>query len=109
MEEDMKSAVSIAVVLLALSLSNAANASSLRVQCKKLADDNVVCRFLFTDGQVARGMPVRLVDENNDTVLVNGRTDAQGMYAFKPPVLEYNVVIEANKGHVASMSSEDIW
>jgi hypothetical protein len=31
------------------------------------------------------------------------------MYAFKPPALEYNVVIEANKGHVASMSSEDIW
>src|SRR5450755_1198383 len=105
----MKSAVSVAAVLLAFSLSSVANASSLRIQCKKLADDNVVCRFLFTDGQVARGMPVRLVDENNDTVLVNARTDAQGVYAFKPPTLEYNVVIEANKGHVASMSSEDIW
>jgi hypothetical protein len=54
-------------------------------------------------------MPVRLVDENNDTELVSGRTDAQGVYAFKPPAPEYNVVIEADKGHVASMSSEDIW
>jgi hypothetical protein len=104
----MKS-VSVAAVLLALSLSNVANASSLRIQCKKITDDNVVCGFLFTDGQVARGMPVRLVDENSDKVLVNARTDEQGMYAFKPPALEYNVVIEANKGHVASMSSEDIW
>jgi hypothetical protein len=49
------------------------------------------------------------LDENSDKVLVNGRIDAQGMYAFKTPALEYNVVIEANKGHVASMSSEDIW
>jgi len=105
----MKSAASVAAVLLALSLSSVANASSLRIQCKKLTDDNVVCRFLFTDGQVARGMPVQLIDENSDKVLVNGRTDAQGMYAFKPPALEYNVVVEANKGHVASMSSEDIW
>jgi len=105
----MKSAVGVAAVLLALSQSSVANASSLRISCKKLADDNVVCRFLFTDGQVARGMPVRLVDENSDKILVDGRTDAQGMYAFKPPVLEYNVVVEANKGHVASMSSEDIW
>ena len=105
----MKPALSVAVVLIALSLSDVADASSLRIQCKKLTDDNVVCRVLFTDGQVARGMPVQLVDENSDQVLVNGRTDAQGMYTFKPPALEYNVVIEANKGHVASMSSEDIW
>jgi hypothetical protein len=105
----MKSAVSVAAILLALSLSSVGNASSLRIQCKKLTDDNVVCRFLFTDGQVARGMSVQLIDENSDKVLVSGRTDAQGIYAFKPPALEYNVVIEANKGHVASMSSEDIW
>jgi hypothetical protein len=105
----MKSAVSLAAVLVALSLPGFANASSLRIQCKKLNADNIVCRFLFTDGQVAREMPVQLIDENSDKVLINGRTDAQGMYAFKPPTLEYNIVIEANKGHVASMSSEDIW
>jgi hypothetical protein len=105
----MKSAVSLAAVLVALSLPGFANASSLRIQCKKLNADNIVCRFLFTDGQVAREMPVQLIDENSDKVLINGRTDAQGMYAFNPPTLEYNIVIEANKGHVASMSSEDIW
>jgi hypothetical protein len=38
----MKSAVGVAAVLLALSLSGVASASSLRVQCKKLADDNIV-------------------------------------------------------------------
>jgi len=30
------------------------------------------------------------------------------MYAFKALAAEYNVVVEANKGHVASMSSE-VW
>ena len=105
----MKSATSFAAVLVALLLPSTLSASTLRIQCKKISAEDVVCRFLFTGGQIARGMPVRLVDENTDNVLATGRTDVQGMYAFKPPAAEYNVVIEANKGHVASMSSEDIW
>ena len=105
----MKLALSLAAVLAALALAGTARASTLRVQCKKLGPDSVVCRFLFTGGQVARGMPVQLVDEDTDQVLVSGQTDAQGMYTFKPPAAEYNVVIQANRGHVASISSEDIW
>jgi hypothetical protein len=105
----MKSSAGLAAVLVALLLPTALSASTLRIQCKRLSAENVVCRFLFTGGEIARGMPVKLVDENTDEVLANGRTDAQGMYAFKPPAAEYNVVIEANKGHVASMSSDDIW
>jgi hypothetical protein len=104
----MKSAISLAATLIALSFSHA-NAHSLRIQCKKLNADNVTCRFLFTDGEVARNIPVQLIDEDSDKVLTSGRTDMQGMYAFKAPAAEYNVVVEANKGHVASMSSEDIW
>jgi hypothetical protein len=105
----MKGRVNLAAALIILCLPGLANASSLRIQCKKLSADNIVCRFLFTDGQMARDMPVQLVDEDTDKVLISGRTDPQGMYVFKPPAAEYNVVIEANKGHVASISSEDIW
>jgi hypothetical protein len=105
----MRSTISLGVALIALSLSQTAHASSLRIQCKSLTTDEIVCRFLFTDGQVARQMAVELIDENSDQVLESGRTDVQGMYAFKPPAAEYNVVIKANAGHVASMSSEDIW
>jgi len=105
----MKYGAGLVVALIVLGLPSFASASSLRIQCKKLSADDVVCRFLFTDGQVARDMPVQLVDEDSDKVLVSGRTDAQGMYGFKPPTLEYNVVVKANEGHVASMSSEDIW
>jgi hypothetical protein len=105
----MKSAVSLPAVLIALFLSSSADAHSLRIQCKKLDADNVACRFLFTNGGVARNIPVELIDEDSDKVLVSARTDTQGIYTFKAPGAEYNIVIEANKGHVASMSSEDIW
>jgi hypothetical protein len=95
-------------MLVGLIVAGAANAHSIRIECKKLDGDNVVCRSLFTDGEVARNMSVQLFDEN-DRVLATGRTDNQGKYAFKAPAPEYNVVVEANKSHVASMSSEDIW
>ena len=105
----MKFAFSLPTILIAVSLSSSADAHSLRVQCKKLDADNVACRFLFTNGGVARNMPVQLIDEDSDKVLVSGRTDTQGIYAFKAPATEYNIVIKANEGHVASMSSEDVW
>ena len=105
----MKTVVSLLATMAALSLSSSANAHSLRVQCKKLNADNIVCRVLFTDGEVARNIPVQLIAEDNDRVLASGRTDMQGMYSFKAPAAEYNIVIEANKSHIASMSSEDIW
>jgi hypothetical protein len=104
----MKFAISLPAILIALTLSGFADAHSLRIQCKKLDADNVLCRGLFTDGEVARNMPVQLIDEE-DRVLASGRTDTQGIYAFKAPTAEYNVVVEANKGHIASISSEDIW
>jgi predicted naringenin-chalcone synthase len=105
---NMKSAIGLAAIAMALILSASAEAHSLRVECEKLNDDNVVCRSLFSDGEVARNMLVQLIDEN-DRVVASGRTDTEGKYAFKAPGAEYNVVVEANKGHVASMSSEDIW
>ena len=104
----MKSAISLGALAVALTLSASADAHSIRVECKKLNDDNVVCRSLFTDGEVGRNMLVQLIDEN-DRVVASGRTDTEGKYAFKAPSAEYNVVVEANKGHIASMSSEDIW
>jgi len=105
----MKFAISVpAVAIVLTTLSGSAGAHTLRVECKKLDADSVVCRALFTDGDVARNLPFQLIDED-DRVLASGRTDTQGKYAFKAPAAEYNVVVEANKGHVASLSSEDIW
>jgi len=91
-----------------LVLSGAADAHSLRLECKKITDENVVCRTIATDGEVLRDVTVQLLDES-DKPLASGKTDVKGQYTFKVPNAEYNVVVQANKSHVASMSSEDIW
>jgi hypothetical protein len=91
----------------AMILSGAAEAHTLQIQCKNTGTE-VVCRGLFSDGEVARAMQIQLIDEK-DKVLATGKTDVQGMYAFKAPGPEYNVVIQASKGMVTSISSEDIW
>lgn len=90
--------------------AGAADAHTLRLQCKKISADDVVCRALFSDGEVGRGMTVQLYDENGgEKVLRTGKTDAKGEYAFKSPNAEYSVVVQANKSEVTSLSSEDIW
>jgi hypothetical protein len=73
-----------------------------------MTGDQVVCRGLFSGGEVLRNFEVQLVDEN-DRVLATGKSDVEGKYAFKAPGMEYNVVVLADKAHVASLSSEDIW
>jgi hypothetical protein len=93
----------------AVAISATADAHTLRVQCKKLNADDVVCRALFSDGEVARAMTVQLIDEQNDKVIRTAKTDAKGEYAFKVPGQEYSVLVQASKAEIASLSSEDIW
>ena len=94
----------------AVIFAGAADAQTLRLQCKKISADDVVCRALFSDGEVGRGMTVQLYDENDgDKVLRTGKTDVKGEYAFKAQNAEYSVVVQANKSEVTSLSSEDIW
>ena len=90
-------------------ISGNVEAHTLQIQCKKLNTTDVVCRGLFTDGEVARGQTIQLLDENSGRVLATAKTDVEGKYAFKAPGPEYSVVIQASKSEVTSMSSEDIW
>jgi hypothetical protein len=92
-----------------IAISATAEAHTLRIQCKKLTADDVVCRALFSDGEVGRAMTVQLISEQDDKVLRTAKTDVKGEYAFKAPGAEYSVVVQANKSEIASLSSEDIW
>lgn len=85
-----------------------ADAHTLHLDCKKISQVNVICRTVTTDGEVLRDVTVQLLDEN-DKLIGTGKTDAKGQYAFKAPSAEYNVIVEANRSHIASLSSEDIW
>lgn len=104
----MKRTAILATAAALIGFTTAAGAHTLRVECKKLNQTNVVCRGVFSDGEIARAMTVQLYDES-DKLLATGKTDTKGEYAFKVPAPEYNVVVAASKAEVASMSSEDIW
>jgi len=105
----MRKLLSLSAGIVALMLSSAVDAHTLQVQCKKTTSADIVCRGLFTDGEVARAMTIQLIDEETEKVIATGKTDAEGKYAFKAPGAVYSVVIQASKAEVASLSSEDIW
>jgi PP-loop superfamily ATP-utilizing enzyme len=92
-----------------LAFSTAADAHSLRLQCKKMTGDNVVCRTIASDGEIARDVEVLLIEDKDYSVLATAKTDTAGQYAFKAPGVEYHVVALGDKAHVASLSSWDIW
>jgi hypothetical protein len=108
-EAPMKRVVSLITGCTALLLAGLADAHTLQIQCKKASPTDVVCRGLFSDGEVARAKSIQIIDENSDKVLATGKTDVEGKYSFKAPGPEYAVVIQASKGEVASISAEDIW
>jgi hypothetical protein len=108
MEIRMNKLIGLFAAAATLLLAGGANAHSLQLGCHKTAADTVVCRTVASDGEVLRGVTVQIVDEANK-VMSTGKTDAQGQYTFKAPAGEYNVVVEADKSHVGSVSGEDIW
>jgi len=92
-----------------LGLSTGANAHSLLLQCKKITTQDVVCRAITTDGELARDVEIQLLATGDYRVLATGKTDAGGTYAFKIPAVEYHLVATGDKAHVTSLSSVDIW
>lgn len=104
----MKKTLVLAVAAVAVGLSSGVFAHTLRIECKKTGGDTVVCRGVFSDGELARRLTVILVDDE-EKVLATSKTDVKGEYTFQAPGPEYNVVIEGDRGHVAGMSSLDIW
>lgn len=105
----MKTTLSLLAGVAALMLWGTADAHTLQIQCHKTTGDQVLCRSLFSDGEVARGMTIQLIDEETEKVLATGKTDVEGKYTFKAPGAVYSVVIQASKAEVTSLSSEDIW
>jgi len=98
----------LAVCAVALGLTTGLSAHTLRIECKKTTGDTVICRGVFSDGELARRLAVIIIDDE-ERVLSMGKTDVKGEYTFTPPGPEYNVVIEGDRAHIAGMSSLDIW
>ena len=92
-----------------LAWSTVASAHSLLLQCKKTTNQDVVCRAMTSDGEMARDVQIQLLATGDYKVLATGKTDAGGLYAFKPPDGSYHIVATGDKAHIANLASVDIW
>src|SRR4051794_5534470 len=101
MENPMRKTFEWMVTAALLAFSTAADAHSLRLQCKKTTADNVVCRTFASDGEIVRDVEILLVEDKDYKVLATARTNTMGEYAFKAPSVEFHVVVLADKAHVA--------
>jgi len=92
-----------------LALPTLAHAHSLRLECKKITNQDVVCRTITSDGELARDVEIQLLATSDYKVLATGKTDAGGIYTFKIPDVGYHIVATGDKAHVTNLSSVDIW
>jgi hypothetical protein len=91
-----------------MALSTAAHAHPLRLRCKKVTADNIVCRTIASDGEVVRDFDILLMKVSIYTLLPTAKTEAAGTYIFKAPPAAYAVIALGDKAHVASLPSVDI-
>jgi len=63
-------------------------------------DDNTVeLEGLFSNGQTAAGVTVRLYDKQAKRVIWQGKTDEFGSCVFNRPGIPYEVELDAGPGH----------
>jgi hypothetical protein len=92
-----------------LAWSTVASAHTLLLQCKKSTNQDVVCRAMTSDGEMARDVEIQLLATGDYRVLATGKTDAGGLYTFKAPDAGYHIVATGDKAHVTNLASVDIW
>ena len=90
-------------------MATAGQAHTLRLECKKITGQDVVCRAITSDGELARDIEIQLLATGDYRVLATGKTNAAGEYAFKAPDRGYHIVATGDKAHVTNMASVDIW
>src|ERR1700760_3475315 len=108
-EIDMRKKLVLIATAAVLGLTTVANAHTLRIECKKITNQDVVCRAITSDGELARDVEIQLLATGDYKVLVTGKTNAAGEYAFKAPDRGYHIVATGDKAHVTNMASVDIW
>ena len=98
-----------AVFAIGIATASVAHAHTLRLECKKITNQDVVCRAITSDGELARDIEIQLLATGDYRVLATGKTNAEGQYAFKVPAAGFHIVATGDKAHVANLASVDIW
>ncbi len=89
--------------------STIAEAHTLRLQCKRMSGEEIVCRTITSDGELARGVDVQVLASSDYAVLASGKTDAAGAYTFKAPAVLFHIIAVGDKAHVTNLAGVDIW
>jgi hypothetical protein len=105
----MTKCVGLIMAVAAVAVATSASAHTLRLECKKITSQDVVCRTLTTDGDLARDVEIQLLATGDYHVLATGKTNAAGEYVFKAPDSGYHIVATGDKAHVTNLASIDIW
>src|SRR6516165_12674888 len=95
----------ITTITAVLAVSTVAHAHTLRLQCKKITNEDVVCRAVTSDGELARDIEIQLLATGDYRVLATGKTNTAGEYAFKVPDGGYHIVATGDKAHVTNLVS----
>jgi hypothetical protein len=67
-----------AVFAIGIATASIAQAHSLRLECKKITNQDVVCRAITSDGELARDIDIQLLATGDYRVLATGKTNAAG-------------------------------
>ena len=105
----MSKRLALIVTAAVFGITTAAQAHTLRIECKKITSQDVVCRAVTSDGELARDIEIQLLATGDYRVLATGKTNTAGEYAFKVPDGGYHIVATGDKAHVTNLASVDIW
>ena len=94
---------------LVLLFASPAYAHTLILECKKTSGDEVVCRTVMSNGEVAPNVELQFFNDEDYDHVMTGRTDADGMFAVQMPIPDFHIVALIDRAHVASLPSTDIW
>lgn len=76
--------------------------------CYDLGDGKIVCEGGFSDGSSARGVKIRVVDEEGN-VLVKGKMDEFSEFEFKKPEEKpFTIIFDAGPGHKVKIPGRDL-
>jgi hypothetical protein len=103
----MKYLVPAFLALAAIGIARPVDAHSAVFDCFAESDGKISCEGGFSDGASAEGVAVRVLDPN-EKVLVSGKIDRQGRFAFARPEGDFHVVFDAGSGHSVTLFSTDI-
>jgi hypothetical protein len=95
------------LALAAVAPGRPADAHSPVFDCFAEGDGRISCEGGFSDGASATGVAVRVLDPS-EKLLLSGKIDAEGRFAFARPAGDFHIVFDAGAGHTVTLFSTDI-